>query len=896
MNFLTLNAFQLMRQKSEYIQCGEAFLGAEALTTMEGRSLYFKLLRVTRELFPIRLLFGLLGFTWLALPSPAQSISTTPGDRLQREFRKSKSDSNRVKLWLQLGEYHVDKPAKLQPDIDTAYGYAKKAENLSLSLRFARGYDQSQFLLARIYLESNRMEQVNALLPRSKSGKNKTALLLLLGQHYLKRPRELQADLDSAEGYVRQALADLSVGLNDAPGQVEGLALLGSIYSEKGNPSKARAYLQQAFPIMEQLKDPMEEARLWNLLGDGFSNSKEDVPKKINCNEKALVLYRQLKNKEQEAATLKEIADLHMQQGKLAQSLGELIEVLRIQKSINYSNLHYTYDLLEVAYERIGNYGEALPYALAAIESAKATGDTVSMDFFHIRLGNLYTTSGEHQKALEVFRGILARQQNGSREKEWIIYCTGQISKQLLALNRPTEARTFLRQTLKRYPPNSPPEQVDASFFLGETYLHLKSYALAEANFLKALKILSSKNYLRNEDRLTVFINQNLARLYRETGQYRKAHFCLRQAFTLAGQRKFIKELSETHLQAFQLDSLQGNFPSAITHYQQYKALNDSIFNEKKSNQLIGFQVQYNTQKKEQEIKLKEKNIALLTQRSKAQQASIRQRNTQLNALIGGTALLLAMLALVYNRYSIKQRSNGQLQAQQLQINEKNNNLQRLLTEKEWMMKEIHHRVKNNLQLITGLLYSQAAYLQDPAASAAIRESHNRVYAMGLIHQHLYQFDNLQCVNIDVYIQEIITHLLDTFNYNNSVQLQLDVSALELDISLAVPLGLIINEALTNALKYAFPNSRPGIISVELQPADSLTSMDGHSYRLTIADNGIGMPAGLDFRQSRTLGLSMIQGLSRQIQGKLEIIHDTGVKINLLFNTIKRTRQDVFFN
>lgn len=143
------------------------------------------------------------------------------------------------------------------------------------------------------------------------------------------------------------------------------------------------------------------------------------------------------------------------------------------------------------------------------------------------------------------------------------------------------------------------------------------------------------------------------------------------------------------------LDSLQRNFPSAIAHYQQYKALNDSIFNEKKSNQLIAFEVQYDTQKKEQDIKLKEKNIALLTQQTQTQQVSIRQRKTERNALIVGAALLLAMLLLSYNRYRLKQLNNRQLliqqqalQTQQQQISQKNTDLQRLLTEKEWMIRK----------------------------------------------------------------------------------------------------------------------------------------------------------------------------------------------------------------
>lgn len=118
-------------------------------------------------------------------------------------------------------------------------------------------------------------------------------------------------------------------------------------------------------------------------------------------------------------------------------------------------------------------------------------------------------------------------------------------------------------------------------------------------------------------------------------------------------------------LQAFRLDSLRGNLSAALLHYQRYKTLNDSIFNERKSNQLLGFQVQYATKAKEQELKLQEKNIALLTQRNHAQQARLGLQQTQRNALLVGGALLLAVIGLGYNRYHLKQRSNQQLLAQQ---------------------------------------------------------------------------------------------------------------------------------------------------------------------------------------------------------------------------------------
>jgi two-component sensor histidine kinase/tetratricopeptide (TPR) repeat protein len=784
-------------------------------------------------------------------------------------------------------------------------------------------------------------DSLRRVLPMTKPGADRAGLLLQLGQYHLYKPEELPADLAAAAGYARQAL-DLYVREKDPAGQVESLALLSKICLEGRDFDQVLAYRQRALSALGQVKDAAQLPRLWGMAGDCYRRTPEEMPAKLEAYQRALALYRQTGNREGEAYTLKDIADMHQVQGKYAQSLAELLEVLRIQKSIGDRNLHYTHDLLGYVYTTMGCYEQALPHALDAVESARDTRDTFRLDLFYLRVATIYKDLGQHRQALGVYRRLLTKRQREGASTEYIIHGAGHISGQLLALGQPDQALAFLRQTLRRHPPRQPRDRFYAAAFLGDVYLQRKSYALAEAHLLEALR-LSHAHHFANHTNETDYIvsgNLDLSQLYAERGQYLHARHCLERAFSLAGANPTLLQRRDLQLQAFKLDSLQGNLTMAIAHYQRYKILTDSMFNERKSNQLIAYQVHYNTRQQEHDLTLKEKSIALLVAQSRSQLATIGQRQTERNALIGGTALLLALLALGYNRYRLKQRSNRQLeahqhelkaqheelqsqqealQAQQKEIHEKNEHLsellaekdcllaqkdtligekedllqdkdcllsqqlflltgqERLLAEKERLLREIHHRVKNNLQIVMSLLNSQAESLQDKAALSAIQESQHRVQAMALIHQKLYQSEGVARIPMDSYIREVVAYLSNSYCLSEPVRFNLDVEGIDLDVTQAVPLGLIINEAITNAFKYAFPGGRAGAVGL------SLRRLAGDTCQLTIADDGVGLPTGYDPARSRSLGMTLLHGFSAQLGGELTLSGPPGLTICLVF-------------
>jgi two-component sensor histidine kinase len=200
------------------------------------------------------------------------------------------------------------------------------------------------------------------------------------------------------------------------------------------------------------------------------------------------------------------------------------------------------------------------------------------------------------------------------------------------------------------------------------------------------------------------------------------------------------------------------------------------------------------------------------------------------------------------------------------------------LEEKVVLLKEIHHRVKNNLQVISSLLSLQSERIADPQIHAVLQDSQNRVRSMALIHEKLYQAKDQVRVNVAEYIQNLTSYLMRSYaSQTTGVQLRVKADNIYLGIDTAMPCGLVINELLSNALKHAFPNGRSGIVYVELHYAQ-----DG-CCTLLVGDNGVGMPAGLDLQKSATLGLQLVHTLVKQLDGSMEVRRNGGVEFCIRF-------------
>lgn len=200
------------------------------------------------------------------------------------------------------------------------------------------------------------------------------------------------------------------------------------------------------------------------------------------------------------------------------------------------------------------------------------------------------------------------------------------------------------------------------------------------------------------------------------------------------------------------------------------------------------------------------------------------------------------------------------------------------LREKEILLKEIHHRVKNNLQIISSLLNLQSAHIRDPRALEVFKEGQGRVRSMALIHEKLYQSEDLARVDFSEYIKNLAAYLFRSYEVHaGAVRLSVEAEDVLLGVDTAIPCGLIINELVSNSLKHAFPGGTGGSINITLRPAAS------ERLTLTVADDGVGLPEGFDVRDTPSLGLQLVNTLARQLGGNVRVGDCAGAEFSITF-------------
>jgi len=232
-----------------------------------------------------------------------------------------------------------------------------------------------------------------------------------------------------------------------------------------------------------------------------------------------------------------------------------------------------------------------------------------------------------------------------------------------------------------------------------------------------------------------------------------------------------------------------------------------------------------------------------------------------------------------------------ELEGSETQHKQREERLKRSLKEKEVLLKEIHHRVKNNMQIIYSLLSLQSRHIKDKNTLKMFQESQNRVRSMALLHEKLYQSRDLAMIEFGDYIRKLVYGLFHTYAVSSdSITLKINAENIYMDINTAIPCGLIINELVSNSLKHAFPEDKGWSEKGETkgQIYIKLTSHKKNNFTLIIRDNGVGFPEGLDFRSTQSLGLQLVNTLVEQLEGSIKLLQKDETSFKIEFASVKR--------
>jgi two-component sensor histidine kinase len=779
---------------------------------------------------------------------------------LTAKYAGSKHDSASVKLALTISNFYRNNRGCSPANVDSSLHYGLIAESVSRALRYKKGLDDAGVAIASGLILQKKFADVQHMVDNA-AGSLYCRLQILLGRYFLEKPGEEKSDLDKADS--RFAIVQYYTSKHQMPN----LSLANDVYRynlmlERGLDSNlCNKEFNKITTLCQTYKNGRAEARIWFIKSANAPSQKQAI---IDYNKTSLIA-RAAGDTALSIRCLKEIADVNLWMGNLDTSEIQLKRVLKMYSDLGYKNIQYVYDLLAVVSTAKGDFETAMRYGLAAVSYSEKNGTEAGLVFMQLRLAQLCRDLGQKKQSIQWYQKCLETSIRVDNIFRYSVF--RELASALIAEGK---AKLVLRQlatALQKYPPD-----YTGVYFIpmlrGDCYAALNQPIIAERFYLQVIDAFEKRKL---KDAYYYWAYRIVASFYIQQKAYDKAALYLERVLGADKGLITVTDLATVYQLKFKADSAKGDYLSAIKHFEASKSITDSIFNKAKLRQTEQLQLQFETARRDREnLVLRNKNTV---QKSELEKEGLNKKMITM-ALLGSVLVIGLMVYL----YQAKQRSNTMLKFRQDEINKQNLQLNQLLLEKEWLMKEIHHRVKNNLQIISSLLNTQSSYLDNEDALTAIRDSQNRMQAISIVHQKLYQSDDLASINLQIYIEELARSIQDSFQDTRNVKFNFNVAEIRLTTADTVPLGLILNEAITNSVKYAFAEGQQGIITISM-----FETMEGR-YQLSVSDNGKGLPDDFDVASCSSLGINLMIGLTEQLSGKFSIGSNGGTLITILFH------------
>ena len=539
------------------------------------------------------------------------------------------------------------------------------------------------------------------------------------------------------------------------------------------------------------------------------------------------------------------------------EKLDEAYAILQEAKDkIKKEDLAFLNTQLGYVFERKGDLVRAADYALESKRLGLELNDVKAVALAYSDLSNLYWKYSKFERGLEYgLKSLELFEERGLNDLDYdfTLYVVG---NNQLELGNYSEALDYFKHAIaigERYGFYN--NLSDTYISLIELHTLLMEYDEAESAAEKALLYanLLDNNFLKMRSWLSI------GKLQLFQGKYISAIESLKKCIEIAGPdfgdhfylSQAYERLGKAHVG-------NHNYKDATEAFVMYDSLRNMVFSESAKENMVLLETEFNMARKEDTIQGMEDQI----KKQSSQQ-------TLISIISGLLFLLLLVLFVTYKK------NKG-----------KNVLLERQNAEKEFLLKEIHHRVKNNLGIVSSLLELQVAKMDDPKAIEAIEESRNRVYSMSMIHQKLYQGKNLSSIEMKDYLINLSKHILDSYGSEYAIEYVYELQEFELDVDTAIPMGLIVNELLTNSFKHAFPEKEKGKIRITCQ------KVGNEGIILEVYDNGIGIS---DPKHSKVtgsgFGTQLVDLLVQQLDGSMRIYNGQGTRVRMEFELINKSKE-----
>jgi two-component sensor histidine kinase len=703
-----------------------------------------------------------------------------------------------------------------------------------------------------------------------KSDSGKINSLLNLASVFVNKKGEDPGDLNKAITYGQQAL-QLSQQNKSVYQEIEAYTILSQCYREKKNNEVGKKFAELAVRLLPDHAKNVQAADAFAELSTYYDPEDQDgLVIKLNYYTRSVRILRKVAPGTKKLAdALKFLGDLKNTQYDIDGAVSLLKESIALYQSLGIKQLQDVYDLLGDALTSSGNTVEGLSYQLRALKMAERFRDTTGMiSTIYYRLAFAYNAINQDNHTVECMEKARDYALKNHNVHDWILI-SANLATTYNKLKKYQQAVKICQETLLKCPENE--YQQKSVLITNLLYVAVATRDLVKAEpYYRRLKDITENHNIHLNT-----IDAAMIEYLITIRQYGDARLLVKRYIDLTNVTKTVISKQKIEHYQFQLDSAAGNYLAAINHLNKSHQFKDSLLSRTYNKQIARMQMTFDLQKKDQDIAFKAKHINLLTRQNQLQKVTLRNQGMIRNLFIASVILLVLLLGLGYNRYKIKQNANDDLQEQQEEINTQNESLRQLLDERDWLLKEVHHRVKNNLQIVISLLNSQSYYLKDQAMLDVLKESQHRIRSISLVHQKLYQGHDLSGIDMFNYIHELVQYLQDSFNTQGRIAFLMDIEHVTIDVSQAVPIGLILNEAITNSIKYAFQDVADAQIKILLKVSIN------EQMEICIADNGCGLPMGFNPQKLTSLGMSLMKGLSRQIGATLDFNSQNGLCIIL---------------